>query len=526
MHLVLVALAVTAATDGTVPSTDVDTWAVIIANNESNDSSLADLEFADDDGVRYAELFAALGAEVRLLSVLDPQTQRRFPKATQITHPPRRNVVFAELDEVFAEIAAAEKRGMSTQFYFVYAGHGELGPNREGRLTLLDGGLSRTELYHRIIARSPASWNHLIIDACHAYWVVNKRGAGRQGDHREAVESFFAAEHLDSYPNTGVILAASSESKTHEWNHWQSGIFSHELLSAMSGTADIDRDGAVSYLEAATSVQAANAAIADASVQLRVYARPPPASIEATLLPYGKLLARATLLFEPGAGGRVSVRDARGVAIADVNRDGEAFFELALIGEPPFEVSRGDRVATLDAGQNRMHDLVFTAAATTARSGLDASYRQHLYATAFGPSFYEGALAFAGPWSDRWSGWLGWAPAPEQIETRIETGDWRPWAGWAAVVAATGSGIVALVSTVEANRLHRDYEATTDPQEARELRRTVESLDLRANVLYGVAGGLALAGGALLLWSWLDEPAAVTVMPQADGVAMGLRFEF
>jgi hypothetical protein len=46
-------------------------YALIVANNASNDDQVADLKFADDDGARYLTYFELVAQDARLLSVLD-----------------------------------------------------------------------------------------------------------------------------------------------------------------------------------------------------------------------------------------------------------------------------------------------------------------------------------------------------------------------------------------------------------------------------------------------------------------------
>src|SRR5690606_36428919 len=102
--------------------------------------------------------------------------QHRFPNATEASQAPTQATLWAAVERTFEEMRPAHERGEQTTFYFVYAGHGSLGPNREGYLHLLDGKLRRRDLYAKLLKPSPATWNHLIIDACNAYFVVEKRG--------------------------------------------------------------------------------------------------------------------------------------------------------------------------------------------------------------------------------------------------------------------------------------------------------------------------------------------------------------
>ena len=115
-----------------------------------------------------------------------------------------------------------KESGFETEFHFVYSGHGRLLPGREGAVMLQDGELTRSDLYAEVVSRSPADFNHVIIDACNAYFMIHPGGGGadwkddRSGVQRLEVQRFFAAQHLAKYPNTGVVLSSTTEAETHE----------------------------------------------------------------------------------------------------------------------------------------------------------------------------------------------------------------------------------------------------------------------------------------------------------------------
>ena len=74
-------------------------------------------------------------------------------------------------------------------FFFFYAGHGRVSDDGQGLITLQDGMFSRDDLYREVIAASPAHLNHIIIDACNSYFMVNSRGS-RAKSTRKAIRSF------------------------------------------------------------------------------------------------------------------------------------------------------------------------------------------------------------------------------------------------------------------------------------------------------------------------------------------------
>jgi uncharacterized caspase-like protein len=46
-------------------------------------------------------------------------------------------------------------------------------------------------------------------------------------------------------------MASASNTQAHEWDDYQTGVFTHELLSGLRGGADVNGDGRVEYSEMA-----------------------------------------------------------------------------------------------------------------------------------------------------------------------------------------------------------------------------------------------------------------------------------
>ncbi|MEL6546991.1 MAG: caspase family protein, partial [Myxococcota bacterium] len=244
-------------------------YAIVVGNNVPLDSELGTLNYADDDAARLTELLSANGVEVRLLSVFDADTQRLYPELLEQTRAPTKRELTRTLNEIFGQM------GSESEFYFVFAGHGQVRDTGQGEIQFLDGALTRAELYRDVIEPSPAAFNHLIIDACNAYFMVAARGATAAGDYRSLVRSFVAQESLDRFPNTGVLVSTVGDAEVHEWSKIQSGVFTHQLRSALSGAADADRDGRVDYNEVEAFLAAANGKVEDPRARVNVFARAP-----------------------------------------------------------------------------------------------------------------------------------------------------------------------------------------------------------------------------------------------------------
>jgi Caspase domain len=470
-------------------------YAVIVANNSSQDEGVAALSYADDDGAKYFELFRRAGTEVKLLTVLDPAAQHRYPEAARAAVAPNHQELSAALDTFFARMRADRDVGRETHLFFVYAGHGNVGPNREGYLNLVDGPFRRSDLYREVLARSPATFNHVILDACHAYFVVNKRGGSsdKTGDFRSAVRDFLGTEELSHYPNTGVIFASSNEAETQEWSRWESGIFSHELRSALLGGGDVNGDGGVSYAEAAAFVEAANTAVDIPRARLRVFYRPPPLRADVALVEMSAFGGGPVVVVDAEHAGKYHVEDSRGVRIADIHSSRDHAARLVLVGKAPFFVRDAEREAQVTAeGRVEVRELAFQPLAEGTRGGIETTFRRHLFEVPFGPGFFQG-VASAGSDSDRFAPLEG-----PSVNERSREHVLRPWA-WASLAAAVATGAAGGVTYALAADAHEEYESATTAEEARALHTKSENRLTGARVLFGVAGAMAATGVTLLI---------------------------
>ena len=72
-------------------------FALIVTNNRSGTLGRPDLQYADDDGARYYELFLTLAQadHLRLLTEFDRDSARAFPQLEAVAAPPSRSNVEA-----------------------------------------------------------------------------------------------------------------------------------------------------------------------------------------------------------------------------------------------------------------------------------------------------------------------------------------------------------------------------------------------------------------------------------------------
>ena len=383
-------------------------FALIVANNDSVDPGVEPLQYADDDGARYFEMFSSLSTRAELLTTLDSESQRVFPGVTEETRPPTRTSLKLTVESLKADIKQARKAGYETEMYVVFTGHGNVGPEGNGYLSLADSKLERDELFRQVIEPLGADFTHLIIDACHAYFMVNSRGGS--GDDWEddrsgqtlnrQLNAYLTREQKESRQTrrtVGVIVSTAGTAEVHEWSKFRGGVFSHELRSGLLGAADANGDGQVTYPEIEAYLVAANAAVTNPKAKINVYAEAPAQDRSRPLTELGAY-EEATLLTIPGGvSGRYHLEDARGVRYADFHVDGSVPTRIALLREPLGQ----------DGGYYLQHDgqqayipltsddvtsakLAYSEVSQQARGSVDEAFRSDLFKTPFGPSFVAG----------------------------------------------------------------------------------------------------------------------------------------
>ncbi len=399
------ALAISAALGAASP-----VYALIIANNQSNDPKLASLQFADDDGARYFTAFQPMARQVTLLTVLDEETQRRFPGLAAQTRPPTRRELGDALARINALMKADRLEGKQPVFFFIFTGHGQRGEAGEGSIALLGEQFTRSELFSQVLKPIQASTTHLIIDACDSYFFVNQRGSlPVAAGQAVAVAQFLEERSLDKFPDVGVVLSTSSQQESHEWAAINAGVFSHEVISALLGAADVNSDGKVEYSELRAFVAAANQQVDDPRGKVNMFARPPARDRSAPLSDLTAPSTHAYLLLPSGISGRHWVEDAHGVRIADFNKEPDRPLVLALPPDGTFFVRTAQKEARLETRAGALFDagqLGWSPTGIASRGGsLDESFREHLFERAYGARFYGGFVSSSGE--------LPVGPAPE-----------------------------------------------------------------------------------------------------------------
>jgi hypothetical protein len=298
------------------PSSPPLVIALIVTNNRSAELGRPELQYADDDGAKYYEVLrmVADADDVELLTDFDRDSARLFPELASIPHEPTRAAVAAATERLAARARQATSQGRRVDFYFVFAGHGDVDRGR-GFLELRDGRLQSEDI-EAMVKRVAASRAHVILDSCNSFFVINPR---RAGGRRVAVTEEAARSLSDRLPNVGVLLSTSAEAEVFEWSELQSGIFSHAVRSGLLGGADTDGDGRVTYDEIRSFVDVAGADVDNPLYRPKVFARGPNGHGDE---PIFDLSAARAVVLELGAGEqRVTVRDAQELPWIDVHKE-------------------------------------------------------------------------------------------------------------------------------------------------------------------------------------------------------------
>jgi hypothetical protein len=519
------------------PAPATKSYAVIVASSRALAAEVKPLEYADDDGARWAELFDRIADHVELLTVLDPEAQRIYPALAQRASKPDRATLDDTLSRTFARITRDKKSGARVVLYFVMVGHGELGPGGEGFVSLLDSPFTRSDLYREVLAKSPATTNHVIIDACNSYFLVNKRGGALDdaGPSRaELLKRYVSQEELAQYPNTGVLLSTSSAKESHEWAGYRAGVFSHEVRSALLGAADANGDGVVEYAEVHGFIAAANLGVEDPRARVEMYAVPPAIDMRVPIVELGNARFPGWLSIPAGRAVRLYLEDDRGVRSADMHLTGEVATHVGFLSRRRHFVRTPDG---LEAGIDPEAGAVITfdpskfeARTIAARGSISDTFQNKLFAEAFGPAFLRG-FAAANGYAPASEPSQRWSPAAELDLRENSAGSnihvWSMFGGAAAL--AVGS----VVSAFRARSIESDFRTHvgSDGTVTGISRADAESMQRDARTWAWARNGLAAGSAAALaagvaFWFFDRDGTSPVVAPIEDGATFGLTGQF
>jgi hypothetical protein len=225
----VIALAVQAAPARAAPTTPPAdplrpvAYALVVGTNRGGPGQ-GDLRYAERDARRVAELLTDLGGY-------------HASRVELIEQPSRAGLVDA-LAAVERKLAQHAARGEKSLFLFYYSGHA-----RSTGLNLGHEILPLAQLRERLQAL-PSTVVLAVLDACQSGAFSRVKGAEPAAD--------FSFNSVTQLSTAGIAVMASSGASelSQESDRLQSSFFTHHLLAALRGVADLDRDGHVTLAEA------------------------------------------------------------------------------------------------------------------------------------------------------------------------------------------------------------------------------------------------------------------------------------
>ncbi len=471
--------------------------AVVVGNNAAIDDDLQPLQYADDDAFKYARFLGPVMDDVELLTKADSESASLFAEYSGRAVAPTRANLLKAVGRTVEKAHRLSGDGEEVVVYFIFSGHGNYDEEGRGYLHLEDGRFTTRELFYHLIGEATDFQLVLLIDACNAGFLVQSRGAS---DRRPAGPSVL---QLEDYENVGLILSSSSAGEVREWGRYLAGIFSHQVRSGLTGAADVDEDGRITYQELAAFVAAANAMVENPTLRLRPYIRPPLSDPNMALIDLADADFDRVVEVRFDDDSRIAVLDADLVRCADLNISGghTARIGLAPKGEVMFVVNGTVEyvVSESSRGVLKLNELESREVAPLAARGVDRYYRKHLFAKPFDSAYAVG--------------WLDSDYPATLVFERVGPGAWYD-NDWAWVAAGSGLALLASggVLSWEAGR-ERDAARNTAFADERQLHNDrMESLEAWSIGAYAVGAGAVVTGVVLFL---VDPPQERrTIRPQ------------
>jgi hypothetical protein len=212
-------------------------------------------------------------------------------------------------------IREARARGERTTFYFVFAGHGDTA-NGRGYLEFEGSRIDGDFIEREIIDRIGSDTKHILLDSCNSFFVINPR---KPGGRRWATPKDLALSFVERHPEVGLFLSTNSDHEVFEWSELESGVFSHEVRSGMSGAADANQDGQVSYRELAGFIERANAKIPREALRPRLFFHGPGGDRNAAL--WKPRLSRGRRVDLAQEQMRLWIKNSTGERLVDVHKE-------------------------------------------------------------------------------------------------------------------------------------------------------------------------------------------------------------
>ncbi len=480
---------------------------------------LSKLRYADDDAIRYFELFKRLGAETTLFTFLDTKTQRRFPQHAHRAQAPTLKNLKRTVARYQKMMETDRKNGHDAVFYFAFSGHGAHGPDGEPFLALHQGRLTQKRLYQEILAPLPTAYTHVFVDACSAGSILGIRGPSfdneiegtRVNTNPRQLSTMLTP--LLKHPNIGVLVAAAGHEKAHEWSEIEAGVFTFEVVSGLLGGADVNHDRVVAYTELQAFVASANRSLEDPRAAPTIVARAPSSNHNAPLVALDDLSDSQFLVGDASNIGRFYIELENGLRYLGSNLSETQTAALALPSEGIAYLRTDAKEAVLAPGGRAINfrDLDFSPRQSRGKGSLTASYQRGLFSSPYGRTYYKGYVDSAG---------LVGVPFVRDdavgLHAQTTSKALKPLAVGLGVTAVT-TAVTSVTTAILAIHANQEFKNTEFQREAKESSDRVRTFTTVAIV----SGAVAIASGiaSWLLWPEETTPKLVTTFHGNSGSA-------
>ena len=381
-----------------------DVYAIVIGNNAAPVAAphLSRLKYADDDAVRFYRFFKSFGKHISLLTLSDDVTQKRYGKLATQGEPPTMANLLASVDRLSKDIQASREKGHPTALYFVFSGHGAYNQAGEAYLSLVDGQITQMLLYNTLLSQLNADFQHVFIDACYAGGVAMPRGMFASESDATHVNlqtssgaSFSNDSLIQQFPGLGIIVSATGENRTHEWSVLQSGIFTHEILSGLSGAADVNLDGDIEYSELDAFISAANSRVDDERARLTVVSRPPQRDRRVPIVTLSAMKKMGVIQGNPQSLGRFFIERKNGERYLDANLGAMPHVRIVVPRDETLYLYAQSLEAefTPGAAPIGLSSLTFHEPRVQHRGGIADALDKGLFQGIFGREYYLGFVS-------------------------------------------------------------------------------------------------------------------------------------
>ena len=385
-------------------SGDTRSYAIVIGNNAppaTQHNRLSTLKYADDDVIRMYQFFRRFGSEVHLLTVADSASQRRYPEIASLAKLPDMENLLNSVGSIERRIAQDRANGRKPVVYLYFSGHGTHDAQGIPGLVLMDANLTRETLYREIIDALDAEYFHVFIDACYAEGVVGSRGLFDNEESARTValssEEQRAAKTPvpDDYPELGIFVSSSANRQSHEWSRLESGVFTHVVLSGLSGLADINGDGQIAYSELYAFSAAANRSVKKSLAQINVVVAPPGRNLNVPIADISRVKNVAYIFGDFSSQGHFYLESDDGVRFLDGHVQGIQHSRFWVPANQRLYIHSRQKEALVYLAPNQaqsIDNLSFRPRENRSKGAIESALAEGLFKSSYGPEYYRGVV--------------------------------------------------------------------------------------------------------------------------------------